>query len=374
MTDATSILAAKLTPLDMAQREVMLCAPGELSRAMRAIDVAVLSRPDWLVELWRWALYLAITRGYRAATTVATYARSMGAFAAWVIENEIEHDAVSLAQFDEWLKALYIRRGNSPGYRRRHIHALRSFYGWRASRGYGRDCTDGLRGPGKTRRPPRKYTRAQLRALFGATRKGVTQLVSQRDEALLLTLLTTGLRREEIATLRVDQLELGERIGIVRVEGKGAKERIVPIEGPIVQTLLLWLDARSKMDGLDAETVFVTARKTHFGKAMDKRAVERAVQRVARHAGLQSWGVHRFRVTFATQLYDDGVDLERIRILMGHESIETTRRYVAVSDRMTRIRLRSHRQHDVLGTRPAGMPRWASQLEEKGHGPVFPTR
>lgn len=374
MTGADAILAGELSPLDLAQRQVILHERGELSRAMRAIDVAAATRPTWLVELWRWVLYLAVTRGYRSSTTVATYARSLGLFVGWVVAGAMNHETMTLDQFDDWLKSLYIQRRNSSGYRRRHIHALRSFYGWRASRGYGRDCTDGLRGPGKNTRPPRKYTRAQLRALFAATKHGITPLVCQRDEALLLTLLTTGLRREEVATLRVDQLEIGDRIGLVRVEGKGAKERIVPIEGPIVQMLAVWLEARSRLDAIEADTVFVTARRNYFGRAMDKRAVERTVQRLARRAGLPSWGVHRFRVTFATQLYDDGFDLERIRILMGHESIETTRRYVAISDRMNRVRMRSHRQHDVLGTRPAGLPRWASNLEEKGHGPVLATR
>ena len=72
-----------------------------------------------------------------------------------------------------------------------------------------------------------------------------------------------------------------------------------------------------------------------------------------------------FRVTFATQLYDEGVDIERIRIVMGHESIETTRRYLAVSRRMRDVRLQPHRQHEVLGTRPVGFPLWAAHLQDQ---------
>jgi site-specific recombinase XerD len=306
---------------------------------------------------------------------VATYARTLSAFVGWVLGASADYASIDLRQFDDWQKSLYIERGNSSGYRRRHLNALRSFYGWRASRGYGRDCTDGLRGPGKVTKAPRKYTRSQLRALFAAARKADQPLLAQRDEALLLVLLTTGLRREEAATLRVEQLELGDRTGVVRVEGKGTKERMVPIEGPVVQQLIRWLDARSRLQGLRSDTVFVTVQRSCPGLAMTKQAVERVVKRIAKLAGLGSWGVHRFRVTFATQLYDDGVDLERIRILMGHESIETTRRYVVVSDRMNRVRMKAHRQHDVLGTRPAGFPRWAEQIEKgKGDGPVFPSR
>ncbi|HSX64295.1 MAG TPA: site-specific integrase, partial [Pseudoxanthomonas sp.] len=79
----------------------------------------------------------------------------------------------------------------------------------------------------------------------------------------------------------------------------------------------------------------------------------------AKEAKLREWGIHRFRVTFATQLYDDGADIETIRALMGHESIETTRRYLAVSERARRTRLSADRQHRVLGTKPTGTPLWA---------------
>lgn len=376
--DAAALDAAlaPLSALERAQREVVLAERGELARAMRVIESHAVARPAWLVELWLWALHLTIVRGYRASTTVATYARTLSLYVAWVIGKDIDFANVSLRELDDWQKSLYIVRRNSAGYRRRHLNALRSFYDWRASRGYGRNCTDGMRGPAKVVKAPRKYTRLQLKALFTAARKGITPLVSQRDEVLLLVLLATGLRREECATLRVDQLELNDRTGLLRIEGKGAKERLVPIEGPVVQQLLRWLDARSKIEGLAADTVFVTVRRNCYGQAMEKQAIERTVARIAKRAALGSWGVHRFRVTFATQLYDDGVDLERIRILMGHESIETTRRYVVVSERMNRVRMKAHRQHDVLGTRPEGMPRWAADLESQGRGdaPVFPSR
>jgi integrase/recombinase XerD len=66
-------------------------------------------------------------------------------------------------------------------------------------------------------------------------------------------------------------------------------------------------------------------------------------------------------VTFATQLYDDGHDIERIAQVLGHESIETTRTYLDVSDRHRRVRLSAMRQHELLGTKPLGMPAWVSR-------------
>ena len=183
---------------------------------------------------------------------------------------------------------------------------------------------------------------------------------------VILMLMATGLRREELASLTLDQLELGNNTGIVHVLGKGAKERDVPIEGPVVKQLQEWLVMRAGLQRVETDCVFFLTRAYCFGRAMEPQAIERLVSSVARTAGLRSWGVHRFRVTFATSLYDDGADIERIRIVMGHESIETTRRYLAVSRRMRDVRLKTHRQHAALGTRAVGFPLWAKKLQDDG--------
>lgn len=366
--EALAAALASLSALERAQREVVLTEGGELARAMRAIELHAPTHPAWVGELWHWALYLSIVRGYRAQTTVATYARTLSAFVPWCIARGADYTDIALKDMDDWVKSLYLERRNSATYRRRHVYALKSFYDWRSTRGYGRKCTDGLRSPTPSRKVPKKYTGQQLRDLFSAVRKQREPLLRQRDELLILLLLSTGLRREEISTLALAQIELNNSIGRIRVEGKGAKERVVPIEGPVVHQLIAWLDARSKIDGIATDVVFVSADRGHRfnGKRMGIRAIENVISRHARRAGLGSWGVHRFRVTFATQLYDDGVDIERIRILLGHESIETTRGYIVVSDRMNGVRLKAHRQHAALGTRPEGLPRWANALESKG--------
>ncbi len=104
--------------------------------------------------------------------------------------------------------------------------------------------------------------------------------------------------------------------------------------------------------------MFISTFGQTQGQALTVRGFEEMVSIHARAAGLREWGIHRFRVTFATQLYDDGADIETIRHLMGHESIETTRRYLAVSERARRTRLSANRQHRVLGTKPTGAPLW----------------
>lgn len=351
----------------MLQRAAIMADGGVLARAMRANEARTWPT-GWLRECWLWVLWLRVVRGLRGETTVAAYAGILGRFRDWLSDQTIDYADISLSELDEWQKSLYVVRRNEGATRRQQIQALRSFYDWRHTRGLGRNCMDGLAGPRKVQRTPKKYTSTQLRAMFDAAKRNRVPLTAQRNRMLVLLLLATGLRREEAATLRVEQLELSTNRGVVHVFGKGAKERVVPIEGPVVRELQEWLEKRSTQDGVTTDCVFITTRKHWFGKAMKPQAVERAVRSVARAAGLPSWGVHRFRVTYATQLYDDGTDIERIRIVLGHATIETTRKYLAVSQRLRDVRLKPHRQHEVLGTKPAGFPRWAKRLEGQTPG------
>ncbi|HZP86558.1 MAG TPA: tyrosine-type recombinase/integrase [Burkholderiales bacterium] len=360
MTSVVELLDAP----ENAQRAALLAAGDRLAATLRGAEARVWRPLTWLAEVWRWTLWLRITRGL-SMLTVAHYVRTLTAFAAWVDSRLLDFAELTLRDLDAWQQHLWMARRNVVGVRATALYAVRSFYDWRELRGFGRNCTSGMRAPKLAKRIPRKYTKSQLRKLFEAAKTASLPLTAMRNKTMLMLLYATGMRREEVANLRIDQLEIEEKIAVVRVFGKGAKEREVPIEGPAVRLLQEWLAERAKWTDVETDAVFFTTRRNWWGRKMSTHAVECAVKAIAKRAGLGEWGVHRFRVTFATQLYDDGVDLEKIRILLGHENIETTRNYISVSSSMRRVRLKSHRQHEVLGTFPEGLPLWARQLEAK---------
>lgn len=366
---APSALDGLLGRDEAAQRRRLLDTHDAFSASLRLMEAELEADPAWLAEAWHWVLFLTVVRGFRGLTTGDTYVRHLTRFAGYVLSHGLDYTALTVEQVDAWQKWLYLYRHTATVSRRLALTAVRSFYRWRATRLGAVDVTAGYPVPKRWGRAPRKYTAEDLRKLFRAARESYPEPGPLRDTTLLLLLFTTGLRREEIATLTVDQLELGERTGLVRCIGKGAKERTIPIEGPIVAKLTEWLLARSELPVQD-DTVFVQVSKNRRGAKLTVRAVEMIVERCAKRAGLKEWGVHRFRITFATTQYDDGADIERIRVLMGHESIETTRRYLAVSSRMNRCRLKSYRQHAALGTIPAGMPLWAQAMEKNKHAPA----
>lgn len=355
---------ADLPPSEAAERRLVIEQGGRLSAVLRAAEErAELSSA--IGDLWRWAIWLVMIRGYRATTTGAKYAAAVADCLAHLQAQRVDWQVCTLSDLENWLRSLYVSRRVGASHRSVGVSAVKSFYRWRSSRGLGRDCSFGLTAPKVPRKMPRNFTPAELRKLFSAVKSNAsTPLVEVRDRSILLLLLSSGLRREEISTLRTADVSIDGRVGVVRICGKGAKEREVPIEGPVVKSLVEWLDARRQDGRASCPEVFAEYHSGRHG-GMSPGGVERVVKRYAKLAGLNRWGVHVFRVTFATLLYDDGVDIERIRILMGHESIETTRRYLSVSNKNRTARLQPHRQHAALGTAPEGMPAWARALEGK---------
>ena len=350
----------------MAERDVILGEGGAFASALRRAEAGAWPSPEMLADLWRWALWLVMVRGYRGATTGARYVSSLARWGGWCAEHGVDYQVATLDELDAFTRWLYAGLRLSASSRAVTISSLRSFYGWRSSRRGGRHCAHDLRVPKRAQRMPRKYSPAQLRALFGAISKGYTEADRIRDRAVLLLLYATGIRREELVSLRLTDVQIeSRRIATVRVHGKGAKERIVAIEGPVVDALGKWLDFRLNTPKLADGVELFCGLHRYAGWPLQPEGLERIVKRCAERAGVTPWGVHMFRITFATQLYDDGVDLERIRIALGHESIETTRGYIAVANRQRSVRLPSHRQHNALGSLPEDLPGWAKQLESQ---------
>ncbi|MBB5885479.1 MULTISPECIES: tyrosine-type recombinase/integrase [unclassified Xanthomonas] len=342
-----------------AQRAWLLAGDPRFAGVMRRVERRGLPARS-LAELWLWLLHLTIDMASRPETTGQSYARTVARYLRWCAADGIDFERVGTADFDRWQRWLAIECRNGANWRAKQVQAVRNFYDWRRSRGLAEsNLAADLTGPRIRPKPPKKYTEDQLRSLFRAIEAGPA-IRAKRDRCVVLLLLATGMRREELATLQLIGLELTRRTGVVRIAGKGAKEREVPFEGPVVDAVRDWLEQRESLPfDFDREALFVTLTGPTRGQRLSLRGHETLIAFHAKEAKLREWGIHRFRVTFATQLYDDGADIETIRALMGHESIETTRRYLAVSERARRTRLSADRQHRVLGTKPTGTPLWA---------------
>lgn len=161
-----------------------------------------------------------------------------------------------------------------------------------------------------------------------------------RDRAILETLYSSGLRVGELVGLDMDDIDL--EVAVVRIMGKGRKERIVPLGSKAVGALNAYLEqrGRSQKGGGKEKALFLNVG----GKRLTSRSVARIVEKYARRCGLpKRVSPHSLRHTFATHLLDGGADLRGIQELLGHVSLSTTQKYTHVSiDRLVDVYDRAH--------------------------------
>ena len=145
-----------------------------------------------------------------------------------------------------------------------------------------------------------------------------------RDRAILELLYSSGLRVSELVGLNFNQLDLD--LGIVRVMGKGRKERIVPVGAKAIEALKAYFEERRVFKG--ENPIFINS----FGGRLTARSVGRLIKKYTRHSGIfRRVSPHSLRHTFATHLLDAGADIREIQEMLGHSSLSTTQKYTHVS-------------------------------------------
>ena len=230
----------------------------------------------------------------------------------------------------------------SPRTTARRLSALRRFYSHQARAGMiGRDPMDRIDAPRLGRPLPGTLTEQEVEHLLAAPDVGTA--LGFRDRTMLEVLYATGLRVSELVDLRISSVSL--RQGLVRVTGKGGRERLVPLGEVAVDWLERFVRGpRSEiLDGRVSDAVFPSRR----GAAMTRQAFWVLIKRHAATAGIaRPVTPHTLRHAFATHLLNHGADLRVIQLLLGHRDISTTQIYTHVA----RERLRGlHAEHHPRG-------------------------
>lgn len=224
----------------------------------------------------------------------------------------------------------------------RRLAVLRRFYRWAIREGrVATDPTTRLKGARPPPRFPKALSEQQVEALLRAP--DIESALGLRDRAMLELLYATGLRVSELVGLTVTQLSLNE--GLVRVLGKGGKERIVPLGEEARHFVERYLkQSRGAILGERvADAVFVTRRASSMSRQMFWLLIKRYAARAQIDAPLSP---HGLRHAFATHLLNHGADLRVVQLLLGHADISTTQIYTHVA----RARLKAlHAQHHPRG-------------------------
>lgn len=272
------------------------------------------------------AAYLRLDRGL-SERTIESYGGDLRLIAREAGRNAEEVTEPMLGALVSQWRA----KGISSRTLHRRLSALRSFVQFlREANPDQPDPTARLEIARERRRLPKTISGASMRKLLAAADS--TTLTGLRDRALLELLYACGLRVSEAATLTRGQLKLEERI--VRVFGKGSKERLVPMGESAAGWLTRYLaESYPRLNpGFGEEALFV--EPTEKGaRALTRQEIWRLVRNYARNAGLkENVSPHMFRHSFATHLLEGGMNLRSVQALLGHSDIATTQVYTHVEE------------------------------------------
>jgi integrase/recombinase XerC len=254
-------------------------------------------------------------------------------------ERKIDIQCIDRITIQAFLGYLYSQKKKKSSVARK-VAVLKSFFKFLQKKGdISINPVRSLTLPKIPRQLPPVFQVGEVQQLF----QGVTgtDVLALRDLAILETLYATGIRVEELAQLRVSDLNLKERS--IKIRGKGNKERIVILGIPAVEALERYLSKRSELlqqHHGEQETVFLNYR----GTPLTSRSVRRLVKKYVVNEQLdRNLSPHSFRHAFASHLLNAGADLRVIQELLGHESLSTTQRYTHVSiDNLLGVYIQTH--------------------------------
>lgn len=228
----------------------------------------------------------------------------------------------------------------------RHVATLRMFYKFAVNRKFTTvNPTEGMDAPHHWKKLPDVLTREQVNKLLAAV--DPADPFALRDKAIVEVFYSSGLRASEMADLILQNVHLN--LGVLRVLGKGRKERIVPIGGPAsdavdiyltqLRPVLLATQGHGKFTGKGGDRVFVS----RAGGPMTRISLWQVLRRLSKKAGLPPIHPHTLRHTFATHLLSGGADLRVVQELLGHSNIVTTQIYTHVDqDRLKSVHRQFH--------------------------------
>ncbi len=274
-----------------------------------------------------------------ARNTLDAYQRDLQLFSKWLAADDKNLENVTEVELLEYMAARGDGKATSSN---RRLSVFRRFYGWALREQ--RIATDPTLKIAAARQPlrfPTTLSEAQVEALLNAP--DINTPLGLRDKTMLELMYASGLRVSELVTLKT--VEIGFNEGVVRILGKGSKERLVPFGEEACSWLERYLhEARpALLRARAADAFFITARAS----GMTRQQFWNLIKQYARLADIHSpLSPHTLRHAFATHLLNHGADLRVIQLLLGHADISTTQIYTHVAHERLKV---LHAKHHPRG-------------------------
>jgi integrase/recombinase XerC len=280
-------------------------------------------------QIGQFLQYLRVERG-ASPHTLKGYREDLHALAEYLADGEGHTPApggITMGELRGFVSALH-EAGYAKSSISRRLASVRSFMRFGQREGWAKsNPAKALRNPRKSRKLPHFLTTEEVGKLLDAPKGTSAQAI--RDRAILETLYSAGLRVSELVGLTDGDLDFAA--GIVRIRGKGKRERLAPIGSYAARALKRWLEVRklSPREKTGREAPVFTNK---FGTRLTTRSVARMLEKHLKETGLDSrTSPHTLRHSFATHLLDRGADIRSVQELLGHKSLVTTQIYTHVS-------------------------------------------
>lgn len=285
--------------------------------------------------------YLKLERGY-SPNTVEAYKHDLDWLLGYLAQEGVDPLSVKLEDLEHFA-AMLSDHGISAKSQARILSGVRSFYRYLVMDGYlDVDPTELLESPHLPQHLPEYLSTEEVDALENSI--DLTSNEGHRNRAIIEVFFSCGLRVSELTNLKLSDLFLPQ--GFIRVNGKGGKQRLVPISERAIHELELWFDDRRQMDIKPGEEdyVFLNRRGHHLTRTM----ILIMVKRQAEAAGIKKTiSPHTLRHSFATALLKGGADLRIIQELLGHADLGTTEIYTHMDDESLRQEILLHHPRNI---------------------------
>lgn len=279
--------------------------------------------------------HLLVVRGL-SENSLAAYSTDLREFSAFLKEKDFELNAVTGQTLSLYLFFLR-RKGLASRSLARHLSALRGFFSYLADEGLAdSDPAEFLENPKLPRKLPELLTISEMAAVL--QQPDLSTKLGFRDRTMLELLYAAGLRVSELVEMK--PFDFDPQVGVLRIFGKGSKERLIPIHYAAQEFLQNYLQTwRGQFKPVE-DAVFLN----RSGQGLSRQAVWKAIKRHALTAGItRNVSPHTFRHSFATHLLEGGADLRVVQTLLGHADIGTTQIYTHVAtDRLTQVVTQHH--------------------------------
>jgi len=267
-----------------------------------------------------------LTERKRSPLTVAAYERDLNEFVSFLRETQgaASLKRVKATQIRQYIAHMFDTRAYDSRTVCRKLSSIRALYRFLKITGVlESDPAAAIPGPSVAKKRPAPLKVAEVMTLLRTSLAGRTDSARLRDTAILELFYASGMRRAEVAGVRLADVDLAERT--IRVVGKGSKERAVVINHAAADAIAAYLRVRPR----SADPALFLGRG---GKGLTPKHVWRIFRTIYRVSGIQKHATpHTLRHSFATHLVENGVDLETVRELLGHESLATTGVYLQLA-------------------------------------------